>query len=177
MRDLTFREKLLYNELIAALVATGAFFASVAILSGKQYRVALALVFAWMAHFCYLNLGEIVVRNYASDLRTDERDREIEDRGIRVAYSWLSAGVLIILWNYYFYPERIGPSRITEMLFLAYMLSRIAKVVKQLRLHGGHDDTCWLSETILGFIFPGVRRRMRKRRIEALERLNQDVDL
>jgi hypothetical protein len=81
--------------------------------------------------------------------------------------------VLFILWLYFLCPD-ISIIRILKLLFVAYMLSRVAKIVKQLRLQRDHDDARWMADKIIAAIVPQRMVRIRQLRTEVIKNLHKD---
>ena len=87
------------------------------------------------------------------DTRTDERDRDFENRGRRDGYGFLSFGVWMLLW---FRPENAVSS--LNQLLIVWILSQPVVNGKQLRLYAGHESTVGTDRFVASLRQRGRRR-------------------
>lgn len=152
MSELTFREKQLYWRLVPnALVAVG--LAALLFFGARGHGVT---VFGLIGLYYVGTAGEsLYIMYFATDTRTDERDRTLELRATRSAYAFLSASIFLIIW--FSAVESVDASALPLMLFGAWLLSRIVRDAAELRLHRGHEGL-WPDVLV-----DGMRRRRRAR--------------
>ena len=152
MSTFTFRQKTLAVELFANVFILIAFLLYLLLYGGTHNFAPLFLFVSWCFPMLY---GGLRIHT-AEDTRTDERDRDIENRGRRDGYGFLSFGVWMLLW---LRPE--NAVSLVNQLLVVWMLSQLVVNGKQLRLYAGHES--WLPDTF--------RESQHKRALKLIERL------
>jgi hypothetical protein len=159
MSSLTHREKLLYGELAGILIGISFFLALSRRSLSDPHLVIHAIWISWLFTW-QVPLWHKVYYLHSTDT-VDERDRLIELRGIHAGYNVLCLGLLAIL--YILFPasgsSAFPTGHILSGVFAAWLLSRIAKVVRQLELY--HTEYGLLSDYLKRRMLARRQRRQR----------------
>jgi hypothetical protein len=152
MSAFTYRQKTLAIELVANVVILIAFLLYLSLYRGAHNFAPLFLFVSWYFPILY---GVLKVHT-TEDTRTDERDRDFENRGRRDGYGFLSFGVWMLLC---LRPE--NAVSLLNQLLIVWILSQLVVNGKQLRLYAGHES--WLPDSF--------RESQHKRSLKLIERL------
>jgi hypothetical protein len=132
MSNLSYQEKRLYAELFGMFAFLGAFVAYAAI--APSDRVSRAIIAFTLIYFIYSLFVNRKARFKQGNYLIDERDWQIESRGIRTSQTTLMAGITFILVRFWDQPP-LSPTRIFNLLVVTLILSSVAKIVQMLRLY------------------------------------------
>jgi len=148
----TYRQKTLTVELLGNVVILAGFLMYLALYRGSYNFAPLFLGLSWYFPILY---GVLKIHT-TEDTRTDERDRDFENRGRRDGYGFLSFGVWMLLWTR---PE--NAVSLLNQLLVVWMISQMVVNGKQLRLYAGHES--WLPDSFRASLRARSLRRFEKR--------------
>jgi len=155
MSAFTYRQKALAAELIVNVAVLIGFLLYLALCPGSHNFAPLFLFVSWYFPILY---GVLKIHT-TEDTRTDERDRDFENRGRRDGYGFLSFGVFMLIWL-----RLDDPISLLNQLLVIWILSRLVANGKQLRLYAGHES--WLPDSFRASLRQRTRRRFETRLAE-----------
>jgi hypothetical protein len=136
MSNFTYRQKEITIQLLGNVAILIVFAVWLALYRGPHNLVPLLLFVSWYLPQIY----SMLKIHTTDDTRIDERDHQIEAKGIRNGFGLMSFGIFMLLWL----RDSSAPVILNE-LFLIWLLSRIVIDGKKLRLYAGHAS--WLPDS------------------------------
>lgn len=138
MSSLTYHEKELVGKLLAGVFALVAFALLAARSLAKPHLLYLEFMLAWTIIFLIPGFHFIYMQYFATDHRSDERDRDIRIRSSRSSYQVLLGGIFVFaLFCELGWLSGMGP--ILAYIYTLSLLAHTAGSLRQLELHRTQD--------------------------------------
>jgi hypothetical protein len=134
MPTLSYQEKCLYAEFFGTIAFVVFFFIYADSAGSSPGHLSRSLVAYAVVYFAVSFLASRGLRFKRGDYRIDERDWQIESRGIRAAYNVLSLGIIWLIVRFWDAPS-LTATRIFDLLVALIILASLARMLQMLRLY------------------------------------------